>query len=56
MLNVTVSGCTMSNDIWPEWERVLSSAAHLHQLQIQLATPLPYDIDDEDLSEYNNLA
>lgn len=28
----------------------------LQQLQIQLATPLPYDLDDVDLAEYKHLA
>ena len=28
----------------------------LHQLQIQLASPLPYDLDDNNLAEYKNLA
>ncbi len=28
----------------------------LMQLQVQLAQPLPYDLDEVDLSEYKNLA
>jgi hypothetical protein len=76
----------------PEWEEVLSAAAHLQrilpdvvlvggtaaaisalrsfdniypqpneesalqQLQIQLATPLPYDLDEVNLSEYKHLS
>ncbi len=33
-----------------------NNASALQQLQIQLANPLPYDLDDVDLSEYKNLA
>lgn len=28
----TISGCTMSKDILPEWERVLTAAAHLQRI------------------------
>jgi hypothetical protein len=38
---------------WPEWEHVLSAAAHL---QVQLAHPLPYDLDETNLTEYRRLA
>ena len=37
---------------WPEWEHVLSAAAHL---QVQLARPLPYDLDETNLAEYRRL-
>ena len=40
----------------PEWEAVLSAAAHLQQLQAQLANPLPYDLEETELQEYKNLA
>ena len=42
----------MSADTWPEWEHVLSAAAHL---QVQLAHPLPYDLDETNLAEYRRL-
>jgi len=41
------------DDLLPEWERVLSAAAHL---QIQLANPLPFDLEETKLAEYKNLA
>lgn len=54
----------------PDWEQVLSAAARLRhqlcpqpndesalqQLQIQLANPLPYDLEETRLTEYKNLA
>jgi hypothetical protein len=40
----------------PDWEQVLSAAARLQQLQIQLANPLPYDLEETRLAEYKNLA
>ena len=33
-----------------------SGESALQQLQVQLASPLPYDLDDPDLSEYLDLA
>lgn len=32
MLSVTIFGCTMSKNTLPEWEKVLSSAAHLQRI------------------------
>ena len=55
----------------PDWEQVLSAAARLRQqllqtqandesalqqLQIQLANPLPFDLEETRLTEYKNLA
>jgi len=39
----------MPNDTLPEWESALQ------QLEIQLANPLPYDLEELNLSEYKNL-
>jgi len=33
---------------WPEWEHVLSAAAHL---QVRLGHPRPFDLDDTNLAE-----
>lgn len=40
----------------PDWEQVLSAAARLQYVQIQLANPLPYDLEETKLTEYKNLA
>lgn len=54
MPNVITFGSIMPKaDLLPEWERVLSAAAHL---QIQLANPLPFDLEETKLAEYKNLA
>lgn len=41
----------MSNSDLPDWERVLSEAAHLQQL----ANPLPHDLETTNLKEYKHL-
>ena len=40
----------------PDWEQVLSAAARLQHIQIQLTNPLPYDLEETRLTEYQNLA
>jgi len=40
----------------PDWEQVLSAAARLQQPRVQLANPLPYDLEETRLTEYKNLA
>jgi hypothetical protein len=42
----------MSAGTWPEWEHVLSAAAHL---QAPLARPLPFDLEETNLFEYRRL-
>ena len=32
MPSVTISGNSMLNDTWPDWERVLAAAAHLQRI------------------------
>jgi hypothetical protein len=32
MPSVTISGSSMPNDTWPDWEQVLASAAHLQRI------------------------
>jgi hypothetical protein len=42
----------MSESNLPEWEQLLSA---LQQLQVQLANPMPYDLETTDLREYRKL-
>jgi hypothetical protein len=47
----------MPNENWPDWEKVLAAAAHLQMIiPIQLANPMPYDLDQTNLAEYKNLS
>ena len=48
-----VQAMTSFDSLYPQND---SDTTALSQLQIQLASPLPYDLDDVELSEYKNLA
>ena len=68
MRSVIIFGITMPNEPLPEWEALLDALKDFdgfypqsngqsvrQQLQIQLANPMPYDLDETNLQEYKKL-